>query len=52
VNKTIYVKPPIIVRKLAKQIGIKPFQLIYDLANMNVFVGTPDHRAKGGEGFL
>ena len=37
-NKTISLNPPIIVRKLAEQIGIKPFQLIYDLANTNVFV--------------
>lgn len=35
--KTIHIKPPIIVRELAQQIGIKPFQLIHDLMEMNIF---------------
>jgi hypothetical protein len=34
----IYVKSSIIVQELAEQIGISRFQLIYDLANMFVFV--------------
>jgi transcriptional antiterminator len=37
-NKTIYVQPPIIVQELAERIGISRFQLIYDLAGINVFV--------------
>jgi translation initiation factor IF-2 len=36
-NKIIHLKPPIIVRELAKQIEIQPFQLIHDLMDMNVF---------------
>jgi translation initiation factor IF-2 len=36
-RKIIHLKPPIIVRELAKQIEIQPFQLIHDLMDMNVF---------------
>ena len=36
-DKTIHIKPPIIVRDLAQQIGLKPFQLIHDLMDMNIF---------------
>jgi translation initiation factor IF-2 len=36
--KTIYVQPPIIVKELAERIGISPYLLIHDLANMSVFV--------------
>jgi len=36
-NKTIYAKPSIIVQELAEQLRISRFQLIYDLAGMNVF---------------
>ena len=36
-EKTIHIKPPIIVRELALQIGLKPFQLIHDLMDMNIF---------------
>jgi len=36
-NKIIHLKPPIIVRELAKLIEIQPFQLIHDLMDMNVF---------------
>jgi translation initiation factor IF-2 len=36
-NKIIHLKLPIIVRELAKQIGIQPFRLIHDLMDMNVF---------------
>ena len=35
-NKIIHLKPPIIVRELAKQIEIQPFRLIHDLMDMNV----------------
>jgi translation initiation factor IF-2 len=37
-SKPIYAKPPIIVKELAERLGISRFQLIYDLANMSVFV--------------
>jgi translation initiation factor IF-2 len=37
-NKIIYAKPPIIVKELAQHLGLSPFQLIHDLANMSVFV--------------
>src|SRR6516162_2198829 len=36
-EKIIHIKPPIIVRELALQIGLKPFQLIHDLMDMNIF---------------
>jgi len=36
-DKTVHIKPPIIVRELAQRIGIKPFQLISDLMEMNIF---------------
>jgi len=36
-DKIIHIKPPIIVRELAQQIGLKPFQLIHDLMDMNIF---------------
>ena len=37
-SKTIHAKRPIIVKELAEEIGISPFQMIHDLAGMNVFV--------------
>jgi translation initiation factor IF-2 len=36
-EKLVHIKPPIIVRELAQQIGLKPFQLIHDLMEMNIF---------------
>jgi translation initiation factor IF-2 len=36
-NRIIHLKPPIIVRELAKQIEIQAFQLIHELMDMNVF---------------
>ena len=36
-DKIVHIKPPIIVRDLAQQIGLKPFQLIHDLMEMNIF---------------
>ena len=36
-DKTVHIKPPIIVRELAQRIGIKPYQLISDLMEMNIF---------------
>jgi translation initiation factor IF-2 len=35
--KIVHIKPPIIVRDLAQHIGLKPFQLIHDLMDMNIF---------------
>jgi translation initiation factor IF-2 len=37
-SKIIHLKPPIIVRELAKRIEVQPFQLIHHLMDMNVFV--------------
>ena len=36
-EKIIHIKPPIIVKDLAAQLGLKPFQLISDLMEMNIF---------------
>ncbi len=36
-DKIVHIKPPIIVRELAQHIGLKPFQLIHDLMEMNIF---------------
>ncbi len=36
-DKIIHLKPPIIVKALAQEMGIKPFQLIADLMEMNIF---------------
>jgi translation initiation factor IF-2 len=36
-DKVVHIKPPIIVRDLAQHIGLKPFQLIHDLMDMNIF---------------
>lgn len=35
--KTLHIKPPIIVKDLAEKLGIKPFQIIYDLMKLNIF---------------
>ena len=37
-NKTIYAKPPIIVQELAEGLEISRFQMIHDIAGMNIFV--------------
>ena len=34
--RTIVVKPPIVVRDLATELGIKPFKLISDLMEMGI----------------
>ncbi len=39
-EKIIHIKPPIIVKDLAAQMGIKPFQLVHDLMELNFFVAT------------
>ena len=36
-DKVIHIKPPIIVKELAALLGLKPFQLIHDLMEMNIF---------------
>ncbi len=36
-RKVIHIKPPIIVKELATQIGLKPFQIIADLMELNIF---------------
>lgn len=50
-SKTIHIKPPIIVRDLAQQLGLKPFQIIHDLMELNIFAAInqniePDIAAK------
>jgi translation initiation factor IF-2 len=32
-----HIKPPIVVKELASQMGLKPFQVISDLMEMNIF---------------
>jgi translation initiation factor IF-2 len=36
-EKVIHIKPPIIVKELATQLGLKSFQLIRDLMDMNIY---------------
>ncbi len=36
-EKVIHIKPPIIVKELAAQMGLKPFVIISDLMEMNIF---------------
>ena len=36
-EKVIHIKPPIVVKELAAQLGLKPFQLISELMEMNIF---------------
>src|SRR5438270_7058994 len=36
-KNVILIKPPIIVRELATQLGLKPHQLIAELMNLNIF---------------
>ncbi len=35
--KVIHIKPPIIVKELSAQMGLKPFVIIHDLMEMNIF---------------
>ncbi len=39
-DKTIYTKPPIIVRELAREIEIPPYLLIHDLMDMDLFAAS------------
>lgn len=36
-SKVITMKPPIIVKELAEKLGLKPFQVVHQLMEMNVF---------------
>ncbi len=50
-DKIIHIKPPIIVKDLAERMGLKPFLLIKDLIELDVFADTnkaiePDIAAK------
>jgi translation initiation factor IF-2 len=50
-RKVVHIKPPIIVKELAEQLGLKPFQLIADLMELNIFAAInqaiePDVAAK------
>ncbi|MDD5201310.1 MAG: translation initiation factor IF-2 [Terrimicrobiaceae bacterium] len=50
-RKVIHIKPPIIVKDLAAQLELKPFQLIKDLMELNIFAAInqaiePDVAAK------
>jgi translation initiation factor IF-2 len=37
--KIVVIKPPIIVKDLAAKLGMKPFQIIHHLMEMNIFTG-------------
>lgn len=50
-GKIIHIKPPIIVKDLAAQLGLRPFEVIRDLMEMNIFAAInqsiePDIAAK------
>jgi translation initiation factor IF-2 len=54
-KNVILIKPPIIVRELASQLGLKPHQLIAELMNFNIFANLnqtiePDIASKIAEG--
>jgi translation initiation factor IF-2 len=36
-SKVITMKPPIVVKELAARIGLKPFQVVHELMEMNIF---------------
>jgi translation initiation factor IF-2 len=38
-DKLVVIKPPIIVKDLAAKLGLKPFQIIHHLMEMNIFTG-------------
>ena len=37
ISKIVIMKPPIVVKELAAKMGLKPFQLIHDLMELNIF---------------
>src|SRR5207244_3388938 len=58
-QKIIHIKPPIIVKELAMQLGLKPHQVIAELMNFNIFANInqtiePDIASKicEGHGFV
>ena len=58
-QKIIHIKPPIIVKELALQLGLKPHQIIAELMNFNIFANInqtiePDIASKicEGHGFV
>jgi len=40
-DKIVVIKPPIIVRDLAAKLGLKPYQIIHHLMEMNIFTSAP-----------
>ncbi|MCS7063869.1 MAG: translation initiation factor IF-2 [Methylacidiphilales bacterium] len=36
-NKTVVIKPPIVVKELAVALGLKPFQLLHHMMELNIF---------------
>jgi len=36
-RKVIHIKPPIMIKELATQMNVKPFKMIHDLMEMNIF---------------
>src|SRR5437879_6162957 len=54
-QKIVHIKPPIIVKELATQLGLKPHQVIAELMNFNIFANLnqtiePDIASKIAEG--
>jgi translation initiation factor IF-2 len=39
-EKIVVIKPPIIVKELAAKLGLKPFQIIHHLMEMNIFTSS------------
>ena len=39
-DKIVVIKPPIIVKDLAAKLGLKPYQIIHHLMEMNIFTGA------------
>ncbi len=39
-DKIVVIKPPIIVKDLAGKLGLKPYQIIHHLMEMNIFTGA------------
>jgi translation initiation factor IF-2 len=39
-DKTVVIKPPIIVKDLAGKLGLKPYQIIHHLMEMNIFTSA------------
>jgi translation initiation factor IF-2 len=39
-SKVVYLRPPIVVKELASQLGLSPYRLIHDLLKMNDFINS------------